>query len=63
MLKRTHRLIKVRTETVRKLKRLMAQMGKKGLDDTIETMIGITEVHRGSLKESGWNTFAEGRRG
>jgi hypothetical protein len=62
MLKRTH-LIKVRTETVRKLKTLMAQMGKNGLDYTIGTVIRITEAHRGSLRESGWDAFPEGRRG
>ena len=63
MLKRTH-LIKVRTETVRKLKTLMAQMGNNGLNDTIETVIRITEApHRGSLREFGWDTFPEGRRG
>lgn len=62
ILKRTH-LIKVRTKTVRKLKRLIRQVGKNGLDDTTETVNRITEAHRGSLRESGWDTFPEGRRG
>jgi hypothetical protein len=57
---RTHQLIKLRTETVQNLKRLKEQTGISGLDDLIESMIRLTDVYRGNLKNSGWEV--RGRR-
>jgi len=54
-LKREYRLIKLRTETVQDLKKLMTEMGIGSLDDLINTMIQITNEHRFVLKGTGWD--------
>lgn len=53
-MKRTHRLIKLKIETVHDLKRLMAQTGRGSLDELIASMIRLTDAHRLGLKETGW---------
>jgi len=53
-MKRTHKLIKLRIETVEDLKRLMLQMGLGSLDDLIEAMIRMMDAHRMGLKDAGW---------
>lgn len=55
-MKETHKLIKLRIETVEDLKRLMGQMGMGSLDDLITSMIRLTDAHRLNLKECGWQT-------
>lgn len=62
-MKRTYRLIKLRTETVKDLKRLMNQTGKVGLDDLISSMVQQTDTCRLRLKETGWFTPWKGETG
>ena len=57
-LKRTHRLIMLRAETVEDLKRLMMQMGVSSLDDLIVSMIRLTDAHRLGLKDTGWKAYS-----
>jgi len=61
-MKRSHRLVKLRSETVMNLKRLVLETGKGSLDDLIMTMIRLTDGHRASMKETGWQTFSGGDR-
>ena len=56
-MRRTHRLIKLKAETVDDLKRLMAQSGKASLDDLVTSMIWLMDAHRLNLKESGWQVY------
>ena len=53
-MRKTYQLIKLKTGTVKELKRLMAEMGKCSLDELINTMIRITGKYRLVLKEKGW---------
>ena len=55
-MKKTHQLIKLRTGTVKELKRLMADMAESSLDELINTMIRITAEYRLVLKDTGWST-------
>ena len=52
---RTHRLIKLRYETVRDLKKLEQETGQTGLDRLIRSMIQITRSYRMELKDDGWD--------
>ena len=53
---RTHKLIKLRIETVQDLKRLKTEMGLASLDDLINTMIRVTGEYRFALKGVGWKS-------
>ena len=55
-MRRTYQLIKLRTSTVKDLKRLRARMGKASLDELITSMICIMEAHRESMKSIGWGS-------
>ncbi len=55
-MKKTYKLIKLRTGTVKELKRLMADMAEGSLDGLINTMIRITAEYRLVLKDTGWST-------
>lgn len=55
-MKKTYKLIKLRTGTVKELKRLMADMAESSLDGLINTMIRITAEYRLVLKDTGWST-------
>ncbi len=55
-MKKTYKLIKLRTGTVKELKRLMADMAESSLDELINTMIRITAEYRLVLKDTGWST-------
>ena len=55
-MKKTYQLIKLRTGTVKELKRLMADMAENSLDGLINTMIRITGEYRLVLKDTGWST-------
>ena len=59
---RTHVLLRLKTETVRDLKRLQNQSGHASLDDLIVEMISLTDDYRTGLKETGWQSFQEGER-
>ena len=59
-MKREYRLIKLRSETVQDLKRLMTEMGIGSLDNLINTMIRVTNEHRFVLKGTGWDTHLKG---
>ena len=50
----THKLIKLRIETVQNLKRLKADMGLACLDQLINVMIRITDEYRFIIKRTGW---------
>jgi len=56
---RTHRLIKLRYETVQDLKRLKVETGQYCLDGLISSMIRITRSYRMKLKDTGWNFKSE----
>ena len=53
-MKRQYRLIRLRTETVEDLKRLMLQMGATGLDELVAKMVHVTDAYRLGIKEMGW---------
>ena len=55
-MKKMYKLIKLRTGTVKELKRLMADMAESSLDELINTMIRITGEYRLVLKDTGWST-------
>ncbi|MCJ7581607.1 MAG: hypothetical protein MUP98_13855 [Candidatus Aminicenantes bacterium] len=55
-MKKMYQLIKLRTGTVKELKRLMADMAESSLDELINTMIRITAEYRLVLKDTGWST-------
>ena len=55
-MKKTYKLVKLRTGTVKELKRLMADMAESSLDELINTMIRITAEYRLVLKDTGWST-------
>lgn len=55
-MKKMYQLIKLRTGTVKELKRLMADMAESSLDGLINTMIRITAEYRLVLKDTGWST-------
>jgi hypothetical protein len=55
-MKKTYQLIKLRTDTVKELKRLMADMAESSLDELINTMVRITAEYRLVLKDTGWST-------
>lgn len=55
-MKKMYKLIKLRTGTVKELKRLMADMAESSLDGLINTMIRITAEYRLVLKDTGWST-------
>lgn len=55
-MKKMYKLIKLRTGTVKELKRLMADMAEGSLDELINTMIRITAEYRLVLKDTGWST-------
>lgn len=52
---RTHKLIKLRIETVQDLKRIKTDMGLSCLDELINTMIRLTDEYRFIIKETGWH--------
>ena len=52
--KRTYRLVKLRTSTVEDLMQLKTQMSKGSMDNLITMMIGIMEAKRLTLRNSGW---------
>ena len=58
-MKKTYQLIKLKTETVQDLKKIMRQSGIGSIDDMINSMIQITESHRLWLKEVGWESNFE----
>ena len=58
-MKKTYQLIKLKTETVQDLKKIMNQSGIGSIDDMINSMIQITESHRLWLKEVGWESNFE----
>jgi hypothetical protein len=51
---RTHKLIKLRIETVENLKRLKADMGLACLDELVNVMIRLTDEYRFIVKGTGW---------
>ena len=55
-MKKMYQLIKLRSGTVKELKRLMADMAESSLDELINTMIRITAEYRLVLKDTGWST-------
>ena len=55
-MKKMYQLIKLRTGTVKELKRLMADMAESSLDELINTMIRITAEYRLVFKDTGWST-------
>jgi hypothetical protein len=55
-MKKMYQLIKLKTGTVKELKRLMADMAESSLDGLINTMIRITAEYRLVLKDTGWST-------
>jgi hypothetical protein len=55
-MKQRYQLIRLKTGTVRALKRLMAEMAKCSLDELVDSMIGITRKYRFVLKETGWRS-------
>ena len=55
-MKKMYQLIKLKTGTVKELKRLMADMAESNLDELINTMIRITAEYRLVLKDTGWST-------
>ena len=55
-MRKTYQLIKLKTGTVKELKRLMAEMAEGSLDGLINTMIRITGKYRLVLKDTGWRT-------
>jgi hypothetical protein len=50
----THKLIKLRVETIQNLKRLKKVMGLSCLDELLNTMIRLTDEYRFIIKETGW---------
>ncbi|PKN61555.1 MAG: hypothetical protein CVU57_28780 [Deltaproteobacteria bacterium HGW-Deltaproteobacteria-15] len=54
---RTHVYLRLKTETVRSLKRLQNQSAQASIDDLIVKMIGLTDAHRSSLKNFGWRVY------
>ncbi|MBW1768673.1 MAG: hypothetical protein JRJ65_16705 [Deltaproteobacteria bacterium] len=54
MEKSKYRLVKLKTNTVQDLKRLMNQMGNGSLDAVINIMIRNMDARRNDLKEVGW---------
>jgi hypothetical protein len=60
-MKKTYQLIKLKTETVQDLKRLMRQTGKGSLDDLIMTLIRLMDTHRHGLKDVGWDIYSKRR--
>jgi hypothetical protein len=59
-MRKTYQLIKLRTETVQNLKRLMTEMGIGSLDKLVNIMIRLTDEHRLLLREVGWKFKTEG---
>jgi hypothetical protein len=59
---RTHKLVKLRVETVQNLRRLLSQTGHGSLDNLIMKMIKLTDAHRIGLKETGWSVYYKGDR-
>ena len=56
-MKKTYQLIKLKTGTVKELKRLMGEMAEGSLDGLINTMIRFTVEYRLVLKDTGWRTL------
>jgi hypothetical protein len=59
-MKKRYVLVKLRTGTVRDLKRLRSQMAKPSLDDLVVYMIQVTDSHLSVLKNTGWQDFSNG---
>ena len=59
-MKRTYNFIKLRTETVQDLKRLMTEMGLGNLDDLVNTMIRVTDESRFVFKGASWHEHSKG---
>ena len=53
-MKRTYQLVKLRVETAKELKRLMAQTAQGSLDDLVAAMNRLMVAHRFGIKEAGW---------
>ena len=62
-MKRKHQLIKLKTETVQDLKRLLVQSGKGSLDNLIASMIKYMDTHRKKLKNCGRYIIEDGDHG
>ncbi len=54
LMKRTYKFIKLKTETVQDLKRLMTEICLGSLDDLVNTMIRVTDEYRFVFKEGNW---------
>ena len=57
---RTHKLVKLRIETVQNLKRLLSQTGQASLDNLIMKMVRLTDAQRVFLKDTGWSVYYKG---
>ena len=57
---RTHKLVRLRIETVQNLKRLLSETGQASLDKLIMKMIRLTDAQRTCLKETGWSVYSKG---
>ena len=55
-MRKTYQLIKLKADTVKELKKLMADMAEGSLDGLINTMIRFTVEYRLVLKDTGWDS-------
>ncbi len=60
LMKRTYKFIKLKTETVQDLKRLMTEMGLGSLDNLVNTMIRMTDEYRFVFKGASWHEHSKG---
>ena len=61
-MKRTHQLIKFKTEAADELKRLRNQMGTANLDDLIMRLIKFRDTHLAGPKDPGWSPIQQSDR-
>ena len=59
-MKRTYKFIKLKTETVQDLKRLMTEICLGSLDDLVNTMIRVTDEYRFVFKGGSWHEHSKG---
>jgi len=50
------RLVRLKAETVRDLRRLKDEKGQASLNALVAKMIELTDAYRAGLKETGWET-------
>lgn len=55
-----YKFIKLKTETVQELNRLMTEMGLGSLEDTVNTMIRVTDEYRFMFKGGSWHAPSKG---